>query len=199
MAGDWQTDGPDLPRRVRPDLFGRWTDAGHRPRLSAPFHDRLGHQRPRRTRRRPRRPGTSETDATIETIHGVGPDGLLGTDPLPPLPHRVSDWRDDNPTWMPRVWTGLGPGALWGDEGWGMEQAAATSVSLDGPTRARALEYIGAPHARSTRRYAGRSRPGASRAGRSPSIRMPPGREATIPRPAAATTAGMPPDRTNCR
>ena len=82
-----------------------------------------------------------ETGTSPDRIHGVGPDGAHST-PDARIAATVSAWvtgRDDVDA---AVWTGLGPGSRWGEDGWGIEHAYRHVASLTGATRDRALRYI---------------------------------------------------------
>ena len=146
MAGDWQTDGPELPIEfARISADGRLTliitpGYAHSNRVLWAISglDDLDAAIANLAAR--------ETNAPIDRIHGIGAHRTLGL-PDPSVLEAVSTWLGGKPHLDAVIWTGLGPGPRWPADGWSLEKAVGHLTSLQGTARETAIEYIRrAPH-----------------------------------------------------
>ena len=146
VAGDWQTDGPELPIE-----FARISYDGRLTLILTPGYPHLSRvmwaiSALEDLDEAIANLATRETNAPIDCIHGVGAGLTVGA-PDPSVVETVSSWLDEKRYLDAAIWTGLGPGPRWGAGGWGIEQALHHLSLQRGAERERALEYVRmAPH-----------------------------------------------------
>jgi len=141
MAGDWQTDGPELPIE-----FARISSDDRLTLIITPGYphsttvlwainglDDLDATVANLAER--------ETNAPLDCIHGIGANRTLGS-PDPSVVEAVSIWLGGKPHLDAAIWTGLGPGPRWPADGWSTERAVNHLASLQGAAREIAIEYI---------------------------------------------------------